>query len=351
MPNYSNTGYTQKSRWPKVLLILGIIFILALITSAVIIRRVYNENLKPVSNSSVEQLLTVASGATTHDIAITLKKDGLIRETWAFEWYVRTNNLRDSLKAGTYSITPSQSVNDIVALLVKGKVATNLVTILPAQRIDQVRKSLIAAGFSAIDVDAALSPAQYSDEPALSDKPAGASLEGYLYPDSFEKTAETKPETVIRQSLKEMQQHLTTEVRAGFVKQGLTVHQGVILASIVEKEVSRAQDRPTVAQVFLTRYRDGMQLGSDVTAFYGAIKAGADPDVGYDSPYNTRMHSGLPPGPISNVSDSSLKAVAFPSSTDYVYFVAGDDGTTYFSHTLAEHEAATQKYCKKLCGQ
>ena len=146
-----------------------------------------------------------------------------------------------------------------------------------------------------------------------------------------------------------MKKRLTPDVRAAFTKKGFTVHQGVILASIVEQEVSNTTDRPVVAQVFLKRLQDGMQLGSDVTAFYGAIIAGKAPSVNYDSPYNTRIHDGMPPGPISNVSTSSLQAVATPANTDYVYFVAGDDGKTYFSHTLDEHEALTEQHCKKLC--
>ena len=127
------------------------------------------------------------------------------------------------------------------------------------------------------------------------------------------------------------------------------MHEGVILASIIEQEVSSDSDRPIVAQVFLTRHKIGMQLGSDVTAFYGAYIAGVEPTVSYDSPYNTRLHSGMPPGPISNVSKSSLHAVASPANTDYLYFVAGDDGKTYFSHTLDMHQELTRQHCKTLC--
>jgi len=92
-----------------------------------------------------------------------------------------------------------------------------------------------------------------------------------------------------------------------------------------------------------------MPLGSDVTAYYGSVAAGQKPSLTYDSPYNTLQHKGLPPGPISNVSQSSLNAVANPSNTDWLYFVAGDDGNTYFSHTIEEHEALTKQYCHKLC--
>jgi UPF0755 protein len=337
-------------RWRTVWLI--VLAVLVVVAGVVVygIRHTYEQNLKPASASQRIISYTVPKGATTQDIGNGLQSQGLIRAAWAFEWYVRNHNVRDKLQAGTYALRPNQSVGEIVNILTHGKVATNLVTILPGQRLDQIRESLInSAGFTPADVDRALDPAQYADHPALADKPADVSLEGYLYPDSFQKTAETRPETIIRASLDQMAKHLTPDIRDAITQQGLTVQKGVILASIIEQEVSKASDRPTVAQVFLLRLKQNMPLGSDVTAFYGAIMAGQAPSVGYDTPYNTRIHPGLPPGPISNVSDSSLQALAHPSNTDYLYFVAGDDGVTYFSHTLDEHQALTQQQCKKLC--
>ena len=136
-----------------------------------------------------------------------------------------------------------------------------------------------------------------------------------------------------------MHQHLTPDIREGFNKQGLTVHQGIIMASIVEKEVSNDTDRAAAAQVFLKRYKEKIALQSNATDAYAEI----------DHTYDSYKIGGLPPGPISNVTDSSMKAVAFPAQTDWLYFVSGDDGRTHFSKTLQEHEALTEKYCKKLC--
>lgn len=345
---------TRGRNWGKIWLGLLIILVLAVGTAAFMVRRSYNEHLRPVSASQRTVLITIPSGATVQEIGKKLQDQGLIKASWAFEWYVRNHDIRDRLQAGTYSLRPNQSVQDIINVLTHGKVATDLVTILPGQRLDQIREALINnAGFSPESVDKALDPAQYADHPALADKPTGANLEGYLYPDSYQKTADTKPETIIKASLDEMQKHLTPDIRAALVKQGLTVHEGIILASIIDQEVSNPKDKPTVAQVFLLRLRKNTQLGSDVTAFYGAFKAGQSLSQGeaiqFDSPYNTRMHNGLPPGPISNVSEFALQALASPASTDYLFFVAGDDGITYFSHTVAEHEALTAQHCKKLC--
>lgn len=340
----------KRRNWRRVWMALGVLFLIGLATTAYVIRRIYNENLQPVSASQRSILITVPSGATVQEIGKKLQDEGVIKASWAFEWYVRNHDARDRLQAGTYNLRPNQNIAEIVTALTQGKVDTSLVTILPGQRLDQIRSSLINnAGFFAEEVDAALDAKLYADHPALADKPSGANLEGYLYPDSYQKTANTKAQTIIRASLDEMQKQLTPAIRAAFVKQGLNAHDAVILASIVEQEVSNPSDKPTVAQVFLLRRQRGMELGSDVTAFYGAIKASQEPSVLYDSPYNTRLHPGLPPGAISNVSAASLKAIANPASTDYVYFVAGDDGKTYFSHTLAEHEALTAAHCKKLC--
>ncbi|PID31898.1 hypothetical protein CR970_03410 [Candidatus Saccharibacteria bacterium] len=331
------------------LIVVVVVILVGLVAAVAVVRTTYNRNTQPYSNSSEEVLFTVRSGATAHDIAVDLYDQKLIRAAWAFEWYIRRHNLRDDLQAGSYYLRPNQSVQEIASVITSGKVATDLVTILPAQRLDQIEDSLVKSGFSQAQVRAALEPAQYANHPALVDKPAQATLEGYLYPDSFQRTAETTPEDIIGLSLDVMHEHLTPEIRAGFVEQGLTVHEGITLASIVEKETGNADERPTVAQVFLKRLAIDMQLGSDVTSFYGAEVAGQEPTVAYDSPYNTRIYDGLPPGPISNVSKSSLQAVAYPSKTDYLFFVAGDDGVTHFSNTLAEHEAATAQYCTTLC--
>jgi UPF0755 protein len=337
-------------KWRKIWVTLAIIVVIVGVVGAGTTQYLYTQNLKPLNGSQKQVQVTIPSGATVNEIAQTLEEKGVIRASWAFEWYVRTNSLRDRLQAGTYGLRPNQSVQEIADALTNGKIQTDLVTILPGQRLGQIRSSLINnAGFSEAAVDAALRPDQYINHPALVDKPVEASLEGYLYPESYQKTAETTPKEIITAALDQMQQHLTPQIRTAFAKQGLSVHEGVMLASIVEQEVSNEADRPKVAQVFLSRHEIGMMLGSDVTAFYGAIIAGAEPTVFYDSPYNTRLHTGFPPGPISNVSDSSLKAVANPAKTDYLFFVAGDDGNTYFSKTNEEHEALTEKYCKELC--
>lgn len=331
------------------------------ISAAAVAYGTYRDGLKAAGTDTETKLFVVEAGSTAHDIAIDLEQDGLIRRSWVFEWYVRINGLRDDFLAGSYELSPSQSTPEIVANIVEGNISKEFITILPGQRIDQIKEMLLNSGFSASEVDVALNPRNYSGHPALEGKPEGGSLEGYIYPETFQRTTDTKPESIIRQSLDLMDQQLTSEIRAGFARQGLTPYEAIVVASIVEKEVNNLDDAPIVAQVFLKRLRDGMVMGSDVTARYGAVVDGVDlPEnsaeadsiaIAHDSPYNTRIYPGLPPGPISNVSAQYLRAVAFPASTDYLYFVAGDDGKTYFSRTLAEHEAAVSAHCFALCGR
>lgn len=295
------------------------------------------------------QSVTVHPGATEVTISNLLYGRGLISSSSGYQLYTRLRGRQGKLQAGIYEISASMTVSEIMRKLTTGDVATYLLTILPSQRLSQLRDRFLAAGFSNTDVDYALDPANYPGHSALADKPPEASLEGYLYPESFQYTLSTPLSAIIQSSLDFSAPLFTDEIKRALDEQGLSFHQGIILASIVEREVNTAEDKPKVAQVFLARLKMGKTLGSDVTAYYGASLEGLEESVAVDSPYNTRKYPGLPPGPISNISASSLRAVANPANTDYLYFVAGDDGITYFSHTLAEHTALVKEHCKVLC--
>lgn len=341
----------RKSRVPRRIWGLLIILLILVVAGMVVSRQLYNNGLQPVSSSQQTQIFEVEKGSTVKQIATKLEDTHLIRSAWAFQLYVHSKELGSRLQAGTYALSPSQGTARIVNTMTTGQVTSRLVTILPGRRLDQVRADLINAGFAPAAVDKALDPSQYADLPVLTFKPAGVnSLEGLLWPDSFRKDGSTLPGDIVRQSLQAMGEHLTPDIQAAFAAQGLTTYDGVKLASIVIQEVNKSSDQAMAAQVFLTRLKSGTNLGSDVTARYGAIMAGKEPNLSYDSPYNTHLHTGLPPTPISTISASALTAAAHPAPTDYLFFVAGDDGTTYFSHTIEEHEALTKEHCHKLCG-
>jgi UPF0755 protein len=326
---------SKKRHWPKWLALTAAGVLTVGIIGFGVVHQLYVSGLKPVDSADTsEQSLTIPSGATLDEITDKLKQSRLIRSDWAFQWYVSSKGVRNNLQAGTYSFSPSQSAAEIVVQLSHGKVTTDLVTIIPGQRLGKIRTTLLNYGFSEADVDSALDPDSYNGSPVLAHKPAGVSLEGFIYPDSYQKSANTTPHQIIAQALDEMNGKLTIDLQDAFAAHGLSTYEGIILASVVEKEVSKPEDRTQVAQVFLKRLKIGMALDSNATEYY----------------FNSYREPGLPPTPISNVTLNSLQSVAHPASTDWLYFVSGDDGVTHFSKTLAEHEAKVFKYCKKLCG-
>lgn len=347
---YSDNHQVKKHHNKLLIFLIIVIILAALVVGGMFFaNKWYKSQLLPVSTLANNVTITIPEGSTASQIGKMLQEQKLIKNAKVFELYVRNNNLRDSLQAGQYSLSPSQSLSEIALVISSGKVQKSLFTILPAQRIDQIKTALLKAGYSDAAVSVALDPATYKNHPALVAKPTAASLEGYLYPESFQTTQNTTPTDIIKLSLDEMAEVLTPEIIDQFQKQGLGIHRAVTLASIVEKEVPSTGDRRMVAGVFYNRLRAGIALGSDVTYHYAAIINGVEPSPDINSPYNTRKYKDLPPGPISNVSKSSLSAVAKPIESDYLFFVSGDDGKTYFSKTIAEHEALAAQHCKVLC--
>lgn len=346
---YKNNSYRRKpSRLAIALVIVGII-LAAAFAGAVGTRFWYESQLKPVSQSSNIVTVEIPTGASVQEIAELLQDKQIIKNSQAFQWYVRNNALVESMKAGIYELDASATTPEIVAVITKGDVKESLVTILPGQRLGQIEQSLIKFGFSESEVKQALKPENYEGHPALVAKPSNQSLEGYLFPESFKVNSTTTVKQIITKSLDEMADAVTPELIDAWQKQGLGIHQAISLASIIENEVSESGDRAAVAGVFFNRLNSGMSLESDPTYLYAGYLSGQDGNRAIDSPYNTYKIPGIPPGPISNVSLSSLRAVAYPQDNDFIFFVAGDDGVTHFSKTLEEHEANTEKYCKILC--
>lgn len=310
----------------------------------------YVVNLRPVLAESSPTRFIVNEGESEQTIAKNLKNGDLIRSELAFKTYVKNSKYSGKLKAGAYELDGSQSTPEIVEILGGGKEASVLFTIAPGLRLDQIKSRFIKAGYSEVEVNAAFDPSQYKQHPALAGKPEEASLEGYLYPESFKITALTPAISIIKQSLDEMAKRLTADRISRFDAEGLNAHQAVIIASMIEKEVILPEDKRVVAQIFLKRLREGISLGSDVTYIYAAAVFGGVESPELDNPYNTRKYTGLPPGPIANISESSLDAVAYPADTDYLFFISGDDGKTYYGKTSAEHDNNIRLYCQKLCG-
>lgn len=290
--------------------------------------------------------ITITSGTSTKQIATDLESKKLIRSALAFQIYARLHQSQ-TLIAGSYRLSSTQSVPDIITILEGGKVSQTNILIPPGLRLDQIVAILEENGYETADIETAL--LEVRSHPLLAGLPAGAPIEGYLFPDTYQIGPDTSVLDLLTLQLNTFEDKLTPELRAGIAEQGLGLNEAVTLASIVQKEVADPEVQKQVAQVFLKRYREGRMLGSDVTYMYAAALSGEPATPSLNSPYNTRMYAGLPPSAISNFNISALQAVASPAPGSYNFFVAGDNGTTYFSNTLEEHEALAAKYCHKLC--
>lgn len=332
---------------------------------------IFNGSLAPVApnvDCSTEELISknpeackersvvINEGMSLAEIAASLKERDLIQSPLSFRLYAKFNGLGAGLKAGRYDLNKTMSVQEIVALLSDGSagVVTFRITTLPGGTLSDFRKTLRDNGYSEEEIETALN-AQY-DHPVLTSKPTDASLEGYIYGETVEFTQGDSVETIINGMLDEMYNVvIANDLEAKFSAQGLTLHEGIIMASIIQKET--VKDMPTVASVFYNRYHSGMSLGSDATVSYAVNLVDPDRQVytdnaialTIDSCYNTRLYAGLPCGPIASPGISALRAAAEPAETSYLYFLTGDDGMVYYSDTDSGHQINIRDHCQTLC--
>jgi UPF0755 protein len=309
----------------------------------------YKLSLQPVSSKATQRSrIKITEGMSPSEIGSLLEKDKLIRSKFAFDIYTRLSGARSQLQAGSYALSPSQTTQAIVNDIVSGKVDQFSLTFLPGATVKEDKAALVKSGYSTVEVNAAFDKAY--DHPLFATKPATASLEGYIYGETYQFNGDATVEQILTRSFDEYYTVVKDQnLVAAFKKQGLTLYQGITLASIIQREVPNATDQKQVAQIFLKRYRSDMTLGSDITAYYGADKEGLERSVAVDTPYNTRIHKGLPPGPIATPGLTALQAVAHPAKGDYLYFLSGDDDVTYYAKTEEEHQANITNHCQVKC--
>ena len=331
------------------------------------------------SNSACEyQTIEISAGESVKQIANNLKQADLIRNPLAFELYARINNLHAKLKTGKYSFRKTMSARAIAKQLVNGVVSSDVfnLTILPGTNLlgdkGKSQTGIIhqfrTLGYSEEEINQALTKhydnpvlkGLYADETKLSNPeiPVKLALEGYLYGETYQFYNHEKLENVITTILNQFNDVVVSnQLEEKFKARGLSLREGIILASIIQKE-ARTEDMPGVSMVFQNRLKQGIALGSDVTATYAADITGIDRTnatnadiLAVNSLYNTRKFPGLPPGPIAVPSKAALLAVAEPDSSkaSMLYFLTGDDGLMYYSSTDAEHNQKISDHCQKLC--
>ena len=304
----------------------------------------------PVDPLGLPRLFQVKLGESAPMIAQNLQSDGLIWNSEAFMRYLQYSGLDRSLQAGDYKLSASMSIIEISRALQDATPNQVDFVILPGWRIEEVAAALPTSGLE-ISPDDFLATASNPDENMISfDKlPPGATLEGFLFPDTYELDREIALAGFIEQLLGNFEDNLTPDLQQAFNQQGLDVYQAVILASIIQRESVVQAEMPLIASVFYNRLRAGMKLDSDPTVQYAL---GYNPqkntwwtnplslaDLKTDSPYNTYVYPDLPPGPIANPELAALHAVAFPAESPYFYFRAAcdDSGTHVFAVTFEEH--------------
>lgn len=331
------------------------------------------------ANSVCEyQTIEISAGESVKQIANNLKQADLIRNPLAFELYARINNLHAKLKTGKYSFRKTMSARAIAKQLVNGVVSSDVfnLTILPGTNLlgdkGKSQTGIIhqfrTLGYSEEEINQALT--KHYDNPILKDLyanetklsnpeiPAKLALEGYLYGETYQFYNHEKLENVITTILNQFNDVVVSnQLEEKFKARGFTLRMGITLASIIQKEAN-TEDMPGVSMVFQNRLKQGIALGSDVTATYAADITGIDRTnatnadiLAVNSLYNTRKFPGLPPGPIAVPSKAALLAVAEPDSSkaSMLYFLTGDDGLMYYSSTDAEHNQKIRDHCQKLC--
>ena len=305
----------------------------------------------PVSNSNEAEPFTVRSGDDAGTIGQRLEEAGLVRSGLGFRLLATYYGATANLKAGDYSLRPNLRTSEIIDVLQGGGTASRVLTIPEGWQLGQIRRSLIErAGFSQAEVEAALG-LDYAEFEFLQGRPPGSSLEGYLFPATYPIGSPVTAADLIRQMLQVFDRRVTPDLRQRTQAQGLSLHEAVTRASVVEREAVHHDERALIAGVFLNRLRQGMRLQADPTVQYALAKLPGPlgssgtwkaplsrEDLRVDSPYNTYRYPGLPPGPIASPSRLSLEAVANPAQTDFLYFVATADGRHVFSTTFAEHQ-------------
>jgi UPF0755 protein len=303
--------------------------------------------LAPVSEEAPPVLFTVAPGASLASVAQDLKEADLVRSARAVEWLGRWRGVASGLRSGEYELSGRLSSQEILAHLVAGRVRTHqivipegLTAVEVAQRLQEARLTESEAFLQVVgDPEVARDLGIEAD-----------SLEGYLFPETYQLARGLAPREVVEilvGQFFEVWRSLEPSARA----QGLSMREVVVLASIVEKETGATPERPLIAAVFRNRLQRGMRLESDPTVIYGISDFDGNlrrvhlEDI--TNPYNTYQNTGLPPGPIANPGRDALRAVVHPAEAEYLYFVSRNDGTHYFSRTYAEHTKAVDRYQRR----
>lgn len=284
--------------------------------------------------------VSVPQGASFRAVADSLESAGVVSSARFFRWYATLGGRDRAIKAGTYALQPGQSWRVLLDALIEGRGLVLTVTIPEGFDLRQITPRL--ARLLDVPEDSVRAAVRDSAWRAERNVPA-ATLEGYLFPDTYTFSAGTSARAAVRTMLERFDAVWRPEWDARLTALGITRHEAVTMASLVEKEARVAEERPTIAAVYWNRVKIGMRLQADPTVQY-ALPEHVDRllfvHLEVDSPYNTYRYDGLPPGPIASPGASSLEAALTPADVPYLFFVAHPDGHHEFRRTFQEHQQA-----------
>lgn len=326
----------QKVRWYISIALFNISILSTLATLIVIFYTV--RYLSPVDANAKPIQLKIVRGMSSQAIADQLAHSNLIHNPWVFLFVTHLSDASHRLQIGTYQLSGGMSIPQIVDHLKTGKVVTQQFVVPEGLTVAQIAKLWEKAGFgTAATFNQAASDPKWLHKYKIE----GKTLEGYLFPNTYQFPDGATPQVILEIMLDEFEQRWTAEFTEEAKVHRFSKHEVITLASIIEAEARVSDERPLVSAVFHNRLRRGWKLQADPTALYGLGNPDRPPraaDLRVDSPYNTYIYKGLPPGPISNPGMASILAALRPTSVDYMYFVAIGGGRHHFSKTLREHQ-------------
>jgi UPF0755 protein len=297
--------------------------------------------------TDAERFVEIPSGTGSAAIGQRLIEAGVIRDRLSYRLALWRSGHARRLKAGEYRFEREMTPLEVLDKIARGEVYLLNVTFREGLTIDEMAEIFETNGFG----PAKSFVAAAADGSLVRDlDPKAQDLEGYLFPDTYALPRGADATRVVRAMVGRFQQVLTPEIRRAAEARGLTVRQLVTLASLVEEETARPDERPVVAAVYSNRLGMGMGLQCDPTVIYALQRAGRytgnlrRDDLMFDSPYNTYRYAGLPPGPIAAPGKGSLEAAASPADVDFVYFVSRNDGSHEFARTLEEHNRNVHRW-------
>jgi UPF0755 protein len=293
------------------------------------------------------KVVVIPAGWALQQVATLLEQEQLIKSRWGLVWRARLEAVERKIQPGEYELHAAMSPAEILSKLVAGRVVLHSVTIPEGYTIAQIAEVLADRNITDREEFLRLT----RDQSFIRTLNISAeTLEGYLFPDTYRFARHTAAKDVIQTMVERLEQVFSAEWRGRAQELGMTRHQVLTLASVIEKETGSAEERPQISSVFHNRLKKNIPLQSDPTVIYGLPHFDGNlrkKDLSHPSPYNTYRWIGLPPGPIASPGAESIRAALYPAATPHLYFVSKNDGTHYFSTTLAQHNRAVEQYQKK----